>query len=167
MSWVVKGNVWKFGDNVSTDLIAPGRYVILDYEQQSNHTLEAIKPDFAQKVKPHDFLVAGRNFGCGSSREAAAQVLRHKKVGGVVAESFARIFFRNCIAAGLPVLVCPKVSNIFEEGHAAEVDFSSGHVRNLTTGAELTTLPLSKEIISVIEQGGIVPMLRVMFAKSE
>lgn len=164
MSLVATGKVWKLPDDVNTDLITPGQYLALPYEEQCEHVLRAIRPQFAHRVQAGDILVGGKNFGCGSSRESAARVLKLKGIGGIVAESFARIFFRNCIAIGLPVLSCPGVSDTFQEGDSAEVDFGSGRVRNLGSGAELTAAPPSPEVIGVIERGGIVPMLREMFA---
>nr|MDO8061597.1 3-isopropylmalate dehydratase small subunit [Candidatus Freyrarchaeum guaymaensis] len=155
-----KGRVWKFGDNIDTDLITPGKYMDLPIDELKRHVLEAVNPEFAAKVKPGDVIVAGRNFGCGSSRETAPQAIKALGVGAIVAESFARIFFRNAVAIGLPVISCPNVAEAFDNGDEAEVDIEKAEVRNLTKNVTLKATPLSEDIKKVILKGGIVPLLK-------
>lgn len=156
----IRGMVWKFGDNIDTDLITPGKYMDLPFEEMRKHVLEAVNPEFAAKVKAGDVIIAGTNFGCGSSRETAPQAIKALGVGAVVAESFARIFFRNAIAIGLPVISCPNVSKAFDNGDEAEVDIENAEVRNITKGITLKAIPLSEDIKKVILKGGVVPLLR-------
>lgn len=152
----LKGKVWKLGDNINTDLIAPGRHFHLRTKPRelAKHTLEDVMPDFAERVQAGDLLVAGRNFGLGSSREHAALVLKLVGVGGVVAESFARIFFRNAINVGLPVLICGTKE--IGDGDEVEIDVGSGEVRDLTTGKNLSAKPLPKVMVNILEDGGLI-----------
>jgi len=158
---IVRGRVWKFGDDVNTDVIYPGKYLPLtDPEEMAAHAFEGVRPEFAKEVKQGDIVVAGRYFGCGSSREQAATCLRALGVGVVVAESFARIFYRNAINQGLPILVCPGISEQVEEGQELEVDLRRGSVKNLTTGAVLQAQPLPEFVLGILEAGGLIPWLR-------
>ena len=152
-----KGRVWKYGDNVNTDVIFPGKYTysILDPEEMARHALEDLDPDFAQKVKPGDVIVAGRNFGCGSSREQAATCLKYAGVQAVVAISFARIFFRNGINQGLPVLQSQEAVDSIENGEKIEIDFTLGKIKTKRWDFEFSPFPES--IMGILEAGGLIP----------
>ncbi len=155
-----RGRVWRFGDDISTDLLSPGAYAIDPVEIRRLHVLESVDPDFASQVRPGDVVVAGRNFGCGSSRETAPENLAALGVSCVVAESFARIFMRNAVAVGLPVLVCPGVHEAFAGGDAIEVDLASGVVTSPADGRELHGNPLPEEMRRILDAGGILAALR-------
>ena len=125
MNSILCGRVWKFPDDVNTDVIYPGRYMsILDPAETAKHAFETVYPNFLKEAKAGDIIVAGKYFGCGSSREQAATALRYFGIACIVADSFARIYYRNAINLGMPVLICPGVSAVFEEGHQAQVDLS-------------------------------------------
>ncbi len=156
----IRGRVWRFGDDVSTDVLSPGEYAIAPVEVRKAHTLEALDPRFPTEVRPGDVVVAGRNFGCGSSRESAPENLRELGVACVVAESFARIFRRNAGASGLPGRACPGAADAFAEGDALEADLASGLVRNATTGAVRRGEPLPAEMRAIIAGGGVLAALR-------
>jgi 3-isopropylmalate/(R)-2-methylmalate dehydratase small subunit len=163
----IKGRVWKFGDHINTDLITPGKYLGAPIDEVKGHVLEAVNPRFAREVRRGDILVAGKNFGCGSSREAAPRALLALGVGAVVAESFARIFFRNAVATGLSILPCPAVSRSFDEGDTLELDLEKAGVLNLTRNISLTGIALPLEMREVLEKGGIVPLLKEMFKEED
>jgi 3-isopropylmalate/(R)-2-methylmalate dehydratase small subunit len=154
------GCVWVFGDNIETDMLAPGRYLALPIEECAKHCLEALDPAFPANVRPGDLLVAGRNFGCGSSREAAPAALKQLGIGAVVATSFGRIFFRNAIALGLPVLAAADISHHFRTGQTAEVDLRAATVRHGESNTVFRAEPLSAEMLAVIEAGGVFPVLQ-------
>jgi len=157
---VLRGRVWRFDHDISTDLLSPGAYAIDPVEVRKLHVLESINPDFASDVEPGDVVVAGRNFGYGSSRETAAENLKVLGVACVVAESFARIFMRNAVAVGLPVLVCAGVHETFAESDRVEVDLASGRVLNTDTGTELKGDSLPEEMREILAAGGILAVLR-------
>jgi 3-isopropylmalate/(R)-2-methylmalate dehydratase small subunit len=159
---VIKGRVWKFGDNVDTDVISPSKYMETPVEEQLKHVMEAINPKFPKEVKRGDIIVAGRNFGCGSSRETAPDIIKKLGISAVIAESFARIFFRNSIAIGLPILECSKVSGAFEEGDILELDIEKAKVKNTNKNITLEGKPLSPDMLKVLEKGGITPLLKEM-----
>jgi len=160
------GRVWKFGDDISTDLLAPGAYAVAPLEERKRHVLEAVRPEFPLQARPGDVVVAGRNFGCGSSRETAPEGLQALGVACVLAESFARIFFRNAVALGLPVLPCPGVSELFEDGDVAEVCVAEARVRNPRTGRELRGQPLPPVMLEILQAGGILERLRAWTAQA-
>ena len=137
----MQGKVWKFGDGVDTDVIVPGEFLDKTLEEAAEHAFQSIRPEFPTDVKPGDIIVAKGNFGCGSSREQAASVIKLIGIQCVIAESFGRIFFRNAIAVGLPVAVCPGVHEAFEDGQEALVSPTQSKVVNLTTGRELRSRP--------------------------
>jgi 3-isopropylmalate/(R)-2-methylmalate dehydratase small subunit len=163
----IRGRVWKFGDNVNTDIIYPGRYLksFLPPEEMAKHALEGVNPDFSKNVKPGDIIVAGRNFGCGSSREEAATCLKAAMIGGVIAESFARIFFRNAVNIGLPVLECKGITQKVKNGDILEVEFKKGLIRNVSTGEEIKTLPLPEFMMEILEKGGLIPYTKEKLAR--
>lgn len=152
-----KGRVWKYGDNVNTDVIFPGKYTysILEPEEMARHALEDLDLGFAQKVKPGDVIVAGRNFGCGSSREQAATCLKYAGVQAVVARSFARIFFRNAINQGLPVLQSEEAVDNIEDGEEIEIDFIGGKIK--TARGDFTFPPFPESVMGILEAGGLIP----------
>ena len=157
----VSGKAWKFGDDVNTDLIVPGKYLeLVDPHEMAKHAMEGIDPDFPDKVSEGDVVVGGSNFGCGSSREHAAIALKYVGVGAVVAESFARIFYRNAINLGLPALECPGISEAVSEGDSLEIDLTGGKVVNATTGKELEFVPLPDFMVEVLDEGGLVTYIR-------
>jgi len=151
----LKGESFKFGDDISTDLIAPGRYFHLrsNLPELAKHVLEDADPQFAQKVKPGDFVVGGKNFGLGSSREHAPTIIRLAGVGAVLAKSFARIFFRNCINVGLPALVCD--TDKIDEGDQLEVNLSAGLIYNRDKDLEIKFNPLPQVMIKILSDGGL------------
>lgn len=160
-AWVVRGRVLKYGDNVDTDVIVPGKYLIyIDPEELAKHAMEGIDPSFPEKARAGCVLVAGRNFGCGSSREQAPVALKHAGVRAVVAESFARIFYRNAFNVGLPAVALPGARELFEEGDEAEVDLRAGVVRNLTRGREASFKPLPQMLLDILAAGGLVEYMR-------
>ena len=153
----IKGRAWRFGDSVSTDDIIAGRYKFrtINMKELAKHAMENIRPGFAEKVKPGDLIVAGRNFGCGSSREQAPRVLKELGISCIVAKSFARIFFRNAVNVGLPVIECPEAAESADEGDIVEVDLSKGIVRNLSKGLEFRARPLPDFMLRILEDGGL------------
>jgi 3-isopropylmalate/(R)-2-methylmalate dehydratase small subunit len=156
-----EGKAWVFGDSVDTDMITPGKYLaILDPKGLAEHLLEGADPEFARKVKPGDLLVAGENFGCGSSREHAPVAIKGAGIPVVVADSFARIFYRNAINIGLPVLEVPGVRDATQQGDALVVDVTHGTVRNARTGQEMRGPPLSGKALEILEAGGLVNVVR-------
>jgi 3-isopropylmalate/(R)-2-methylmalate dehydratase small subunit len=152
---------WSFGDDIDTDVIIPARYLTSsDEEELGLHAMEDLDPGFADAVRPGDVVVAGRNFGCGSSREHAPMALRGAGVSVVVASSFARIFFRNAINTGLPVLVCPEAVQATETGDDLEINVSSGSIFNATKELRFAARPHPEFVLEIIERGGLVPWVR-------
>ena len=162
---IIRGRVWKFGDNINTDVITPGQYLSGPMDAMLSHVLEAVNPRFAKEVQRGEVLVGGKNFGCGSSREMAPAALKALGLGAVVAESFARIFFRNAIAIGLPALVCPSVSRSFADGDLLEIDLAMAEIHNATSGASLQARALPTEMLAVLNKGGIAALLKEQFGK--
>jgi 3-isopropylmalate/(R)-2-methylmalate dehydratase small subunit len=163
----IRGKVWKYGDDVNTDVIFPGKYTytITDRKEMAAHALEDLDPSFAKEVKPGDIVVAGRNFGCGSSREQAATCLKEAGVAAVVAGSFARIFFRNAINEGLPLVECPEAIAAIEAGQTLEVDFEGGVLRTNDTTYRFPGLPES--VMGIVREGGLIPYVRKQIAQRE
>jgi 3-isopropylmalate/(R)-2-methylmalate dehydratase small subunit len=152
---------WVFGDDISTDDIIAGRYLIKhDPRELGAHAMENIDPTFAKRVQKGDVIIGGKNFGCGSSREQAPITLKAAGVSAVVAESFARIFYRNSINQGLPVITCPGVRGGFKSGDEVEVDLKSGTVRNLTTGNVFKAEPFPDFVLEILKAGGLIPYLK-------
>ena len=154
-SGILTGISFKFGDDISTDLIAPGRLFHLrsDLPELAKHVLEDADPEFAGKVKPGDFVVGGRNFGLGSSREHAPLIMKMAGVGAVLAKSFARIFFRNSINVGLPALICD--TDKIDEGDILEIDLKKGIIDNKTRNLKLQFNPLPEVMIKILNDGGL------------
>lgn len=161
MKGMITGRAFVYGANVDTDQIYPGGYLDLtDPEQVARHAMERVDPDFVAEVKPGDLIVAATNFGCGSSREHAAVALKASGIAAVLAESFARIFYRNAINLGLPLLVCPGIAKQVTRGDTLSVDLVTGRVVNTTTGAAAMAEALSSYVMAILESGGIKPMIR-------
>jgi 3-isopropylmalate/(R)-2-methylmalate dehydratase small subunit len=153
----MRGKVWRYGDHVNTDLIIPGRYLD-DYDPKNlaKHAMEDIDPGFSKKVAFGDIIVAGRNFGCGSSREQAPVALKVAGVGAVVAGSFARIFYRNAINIGLPVIECPEAHEVFKTGDVALINIDKGIIVNETTGKTIRFEPMPEFLRDIMKNGGLV-----------
>jgi len=153
----LEGKVWKYGDNVDTDVIIPARYLnISGTAELAEHCLEDLDPQFLRKMEPGDIVVAGHNFGCGSSREHAPLALKGAGVGCVVARSFARIFFRNAINIGLPILTCPAAVAGSEAGQRLEVELETGTIRNRDTGQVFQAEPFPPFMLALIRAGGLI-----------
>jgi 3-isopropylmalate/(R)-2-methylmalate dehydratase small subunit len=152
----MQGRAWKFGDKVSTDLIAPGRYAYLrsNLPELARHVLEDARKEYVAGVKPGDFVVAGRNFGQGSSREHAAIIIKLSGCAAVIAKSFARIFFRNAINIGLPAIILD--TGRIKDGDKLDVDLEAGKVRNLTRDEEYPFPPLPAAMTRILEDGGLI-----------
>ena len=156
----MKGKAHRFGDDVNTDYIISGRHKFktLDMNELACHVMEDLDPHFTKRLKKGDFLVAGKNFGCGSSREQAPLALKHAGVAAVLASSFARIYFRNSINNGLPALVC-DTSGI-EDGDTLEIDLASGRIKNISKGSEIDSRPLPRVMLDILSEGGLVEYMR-------
>ncbi len=155
------GRIWMLGDNVNTDVIIPGRYnVTTDRAQLARYCLCEVLPEFSQQVQAGDVVMAGHNFGCGSSREHAPAALQACGIQVVIARSFARIFYRNAVNIGLPVLVCEDAVLASTGGQQVEVDLSTGIVGNLTTGQTFQAEPLNPFVARIVAAGGIIEYIR-------
>ena len=156
-----KGRVHKYQDNVDTDVIIPARYLnTKDHAELASHCMEDIDPDFVKNVKPGDIIVAGENFGCGSSREHAPIAIKASGVSCVIATTFARIFYRNAINIGLPILECPEASRGIDDGDQVEVDFSKGEIRNVTKNETYIAAPFPEFIRGIINAGGLMASIK-------
>lgn len=157
---VLSGRAFKFGDDISTDHIVPGRYFHLrsDLPELAKHVLEDADPDFASKVGRGDFVVGGKNFGLGSSREHAPTIIKLAGVGAVLAKSFARIFYRNSINVGLPLLICD--TDQIDNSDDLEVDMENGLIKNTTKSIEVVFKPLPKSMVNILEDGGLVSHIK-------
>jgi 3-isopropylmalate/(R)-2-methylmalate dehydratase small subunit len=163
------GRCWVYGDDVNTDVIFPGKYTytLTNLNDFAAHALEDLDPDFAKQVQPGDILVAGKNFGCGSSREQAAVCIKLSGVRVIVAKSFARIFFRNCVNNGVLPIVCPGAVDAVQKGDVmnvnldrCEIDVETRHGTSLQAPQRFTFPPLSPSVMQIIDAGGLIPMLR-------
>ncbi len=157
---MIKGRAWVFGDHINTDLIIPGRYLD-DYSAKNlaAHVMEDADPEFPRRVAKGDIIVAGRNFGCGSSREQAPLALKHAGVSAVVAGSFARIFYRNSINVGMPVIACPAAASRIRSDDQIGIDLHGGSIA-LQDGERLTFSPLPDFLLRILDEGGLVPHTR-------
>lgn len=160
MGKIIKGRVFKYGDDINTDVIFPGKYTysITDPAEMAKHALEDLDPEFAKKAKPGDVIVAGKNFGMGSSREQAAQCLVALGIGAVIAKSFARIFFRNAINNGLLAIQSEEASRALETGDEIEIDVEKGEIRSAKGTFSFPPLPPS--VLEIFEAGGLIPYIR-------
>jgi len=160
----IGGRAWKYGDDVNTDVIFSGKYTytINDPHEMARHALENLDPQFARNVRENDIVVAGRNFGCGSSREQAATCLKFANVGAVVAKSFSRIYFRNAINMGLPLIQSPEAAEAIQDGETVRIDFEKGE---LTCKAGTFSFPpLPDFVMGIIRDGGLIPHTQKMLA---
>lgn len=156
-----QGTVFKYPDNVDTDVIIPARYLnTSDAQELAKHCMEDIDTEFVEKVQPGDIMVAGWNFGCGSSREHAPLVIKTCGTGCVIAKSFARIFYRNAINIGLPILECEAAADEIEAGHQVSVDFGTGIITDVTTGKTYQVQPFPPFIQNIISKGGLLASLK-------
>jgi len=156
----IKGKAWKYGDDVNTDVIFPGKYTytITDPKEMALHALEDLDSKFAKEVKKEDIIVAGRNFGCGSSREQAATCLKYAGVGAIVAKSFSRIFFRNAINQGLPLVQCKEAAENISSGELIEINFEKGKLSCKKGVFDFPPLPES--VLGILNDGGLIPHTR-------
>lgn len=153
----IKGKVWKFGDNIDTDAIIPARYLnTSDPKELAKHVMEDADKNFPTKVKPGDIIIAGRNFGCGSSREHAPIAIKAAGIQAVIAKSYARIFFRNAFNIGLPIFEVQELIDETDEGDLVEIDMDSGEIVNLTKNKKYTTKPIPEFMQELIKAGGLV-----------
>ncbi len=157
---MLKGKAFKFGDNISTDHITPGRLAHLrsNLPELAKHVMEDADPSFASRVKTGDFIVAGSNFGLGSSREHAPLVIKMAGVSAILTKSVARIFFRNAINLGLPVLICD--TSLINDGDELEVDLASGKVRDISNGNQLTFSRIPEAMLHILDEGGLIPYIK-------
>lgn len=161
---MIRGRCWKLGDNISTDHIISGKYkfsAIDSIEAMLPHVLEEVIPEFYKKISKGDIIVAGKNFGKGSSREQAPRLLKIIGVSAILAKSFAHIFYRNAINIGLPVIVVQKISDISETGDIIEIDIENGVVRNISRGIEEKVSPYPKELAIILEAGGVIEYIKL------
>lgn len=156
-----QGDVIKYGDNVDTDIIIPARYLnTIDKKELASHCMEDLDQTFVSRVKQGDIMVAGFNFGCGSSREHAPIAIKESGIALVIAKSFARIFYRNSINIGLPIIECPEAAEAIAEGNRLDVDMDQGIIRNVTTGAEYKTEPFPEFVQKIITSGGLIESIK-------
>lgn len=157
---VLKGRAHKFGDNVDTDVIIPARYLSTFVPQElAQHCLEGITPGFSTRTKPGDLIVAGKNFGCGSSREHAPLAIKASGIAAVIGVSFARIFYRNSYNIGLPLLECPEAVAQIADGDELEVDLSAGEIKDVTKGITFPSQPVPPFMLELIADGGLMKHL--------
>ena len=156
----IEGRVWRFGDHVNTDIIFPGKYTytISEPAEMARHAMEDADPEFAKNVRPGDIVVAGENFGCGSSREQAVTCLKAGGVAAVVAKSFARIYYRNAINLGLPIVQCPEAVDAIQAGDTVAIDLSEGRLEHASRSYPFAPLP--PEVSQILEAGGLVEYVR-------
>jgi 3-isopropylmalate/(R)-2-methylmalate dehydratase small subunit len=159
----VTGRAWVYGDDVDTDVLAPGKYMKFGIEEIAKHCLEAVDPAFAASVRGGDVVVAGRNFGMGSSREQAPAALRHLGVAALIAKSFAGLFYRNCFNVGLVALVCPEAGRI-RAGDAVRVDPEGGEIENVSTGERLACEAIPAHLMAMVRDGGLLAHLEKRLA---
>ena len=157
---MISGNVWKYGDNVNTDVIYPGKYLytISDPNEMVDHALEGLDPSFAEGMKPSDIIVAGKNWGCGSSREQAVICLKERGIGAIIAASFARIYYRNCLNSALIAIPCPEAAEAIQDKETISLDLSAGKIR--CRAGTFSFQPLPELLQEIINMGGLVAYVR-------
>lgn len=161
-----KGQVFKYGDNIDTDVIIPARYLnSQDAKELAQHTMEDIDRDFVKQVKVGDIMVGGWNFGCGSSREHAPLVIKTSGISCIIAKSFARIFYRNSINIGMAIIECPEAADAISAGDTVSIDFDTGLIVDETTGAQFQGQPFPAFIQEIITAGGLMPSIRAKQGK--
>ncbi len=160
----IEGRAWVFGDDINTDVMAPGLYFKSPMDQMARHCLEAVNPDFARDVRPGDIVVAGRNYGVGSAREQAVMALTHLGVGAVLAVSFGRIFYRNALNFGLPALMFPDAATVLA-GDLLRVNPVAGRIENTRSGTVHTVAGIPAHLMAMVEAGGLMPWLKLRLKK--
>jgi 3-isopropylmalate dehydratase small subunit len=157
----LRGRAWKFGDDIDTDAILPAKYLNLaDPGELARHCMEGADPEFVAKIQPGDLIVAGDNFGCGSSREHAPIAIKHAGLAGVIAASFARIFYRNAFNMGLPIVECPEAAEGIGQGDEVELDLETGLIINHSKGATYRARPTPEFMQRLLQAGGLIPYLQ-------
>lgn len=161
MSKILKGKVHKYGDNIDTDVIIPARYLnTANPVELASHAMEDLDKDFVNKVQPGDIIVAGENFGCGSSREHAPLAIKYSGISCVIASSFARIFFRNSINIALPILESAEAAERINDGDELSIDLSAGIIQNITKGEEYKVNPMPEFIQKIMDAGGLIESIK-------
>ena len=164
---IIKGKAFVFGTNIDTDQIYPGRYLELtNADDVAKHAMEGADPGFVKEFAAGDIVVASTNFGCGSSREHAAVTLKAVGVGAVIADSYARIFYRNAINLGIPLIVCKGFSAMVKKGDVVQVEFDTGTITNITTGTTVQAEPFSEYTLTILSAGGVKPLIKDQFEQS-
>lgn len=162
----IKGKIWKYGDNIDTDVLYPARYLVFwDPAEIVKHAMEGLDKDFIKEVQKGDIVIGGKNFGCGSAREQAASALQYAGVGAVIAESFARSFYRNAINNGLFAITLKGVTEKFEKGDLAELNIEESSIANLTRGIKLQIEAPPEFILKIVRAGGAVPFYKEKIQK--
>jgi 3-isopropylmalate/(R)-2-methylmalate dehydratase small subunit len=156
MAGMIRGRIWKFGDNLNTDIMSPAQYIAHGVSEVAKHCLEVIRPEFPKEVKVGDVILAGENFGTGSSRETAPAALQYLGIRLVIAKSFARIFFRNSIDIALPLMICPELYDLADDGDIVLADPKMGKITNQTKGKTLDVAPLPTTMMEILEAGGLI-----------
>ena len=153
---IIKGRVWKYGDDVNTDVIFPGKYTytVSDPKEMPQYALEDLDADFAKNVQPGDVIIAGKNWGCGSSREQAVVCLKQGQLGAIIAKSFARIYYRNCINNALPALTNQELQDVVEHGEEIEIDLKNGKIK--VKAGEFSFAPLPEAVMGIFDSGGLI-----------
>jgi len=165
---ILEGKVWIFGENINTDLILPGKYMrVTDREELGRHAMEGQDPGFSERVSKGDILIAGRYFGCGSSREQAPVALKYAGIGAIIAASYARIFYRNALNIGLPVLEVENTGRIAREGDRIRINVETGEIKNLDTGEHFQAKPIPDFMLAIIREGGLINKIKKQVAKKE
>lgn len=164
---IIRGSVWKYGDNVNTDVIFPGKYTytVSNPVEMPQYALEDLDPRFASQVQPGDVIVAGRNWGCGSSREQAVTCLKESGLGAIIAISFARIYYRNCLNAALPALICPEAVDALQEGETIEIDLAAGELH--CQAGSFSFPPIPSTVMDIFEAGGLIAYTRNLLRAQE
>ncbi len=166
-NFILKGRVIAvLGDNIDTDIIYPGRYLnITDKKDTAEHVFELAYPELKKKMKQGDLIVASKNFGCGSSREQATAAIKFAGFGGIIASSFARIFFRNSLNLGLPLISSPDAYKMIKENDELEIDLINGKIKNISCGIDIVSSPLDEKAAMYLREGGLIPYLRKKHGK--
>jgi len=158
---MIKGRAWKFGEDVDTDIIIPARYLVTTDERElADHCMESVSPDFGKQAKAGDVVVAGKNFGCGSSREHAPIALKGAGIAAVIAPTFARIYYRNSFNVGLPAIESAEAAAAIAEGDEVEVDLAAGTIRDVTQGATWSFTPIPPFMMELVAAGGLMAWLK-------
>ena len=156
MKEIIKGKVWKFGDNINTDNMSPAQYIAYGVAEVAKHCLEAVRPEFPKEARHGDILLGGENFGTGSSRETAPAALKQLGIDLIIAKSFARIFFRNAVDIALPVMICPELYDPTDDGDTLSANLTTGEIINQSKGGSFKTRPIPQTMMDILKAGGII-----------